>query len=105
VCFYPMNKRRGETVNWYAADFEERRRMMHEHGATGKKYHGKVIQMITGSTGLDDWEWGITLFSEDPLHIKKLVYEMRFDEVSAKYGDFGPFYFGIRLPPDGMSGL
>ena len=87
ISFYPMNKRRGETVNWYAADMEERRRMMREHGATGRKYHGKVLQMITGSTGLDDWEWGVTLFAHDPIDIKKLVYEMRFDEVSAKYAD------------------
>ena len=99
VCFYPMSKRRGEAVNWYAADFEERRRMMREHGATGRKYHGRVQQMITGSTGFDDWEWGVTLFSKDPLDIKKLVYEMRFDEVSAKYADFGPFYVGTRLAP------
>ena len=96
ACFYPMNKRRGETVNWYSAEMEERRRMMREHGATGRKYHGKVIQMITGSTGLDDWEWGVTLFANDPLEIKKLVYEMRFDEVSAKYGEFGPFQLGVR---------
>jgi hydrogen peroxide-dependent heme synthase len=97
ACFYPMNKRRGETVNWYAEEMEERRRMMREHGATGRKYHGRVTQMITGSTGLDDWEWGVTLFARDPLDIKKLVYEMRFDEVSAKYGEFGPFQMGVRL--------
>jgi chlorite dismutase len=96
ACFYPMNKKRGETVNWYAAEMEERRRMMREHGSTGRKYHGRVTQMITGSTGLDDWEWGITLFAHDPLDIKKLVHEMRFDEVSAKYGEFGPFYMGVR---------
>lgn len=95
-CFYPMNKRRGEVLNWYSAEMEERRKMMREHGATGRKYHGRVIQMITGSTGLDDWEWGITLFAHDPLDIKKLVYEMRFDEVSAKYGEFGPFQMGVR---------
>jgi hydrogen peroxide-dependent heme synthase len=105
VCFYPMNKRRGETVNWYAADMEERRRMMREHAATGRKYHGRVQQMITGSTGLDDWEWGITLFAADPLDIKKLVYEMRFDEVSAKYADFGTFYVGVRVTADTIAGL
>jgi len=103
VCFYPMNKRRGESVNWYAADFEERRRMMREHGATGRKYADRVQQMITGSTGLDDWEWGITLFARDALAIKKLVYEMRFDEVSAKYGEFGPFFLGTRLLPDQLA--
>lgn len=97
ACFYPMNKRRGETVNWYAAEMEERRRMMREHGSTGRKYHGRVTQMITGSTGLDDWEWGVTLFANDPLDIKKLVYEMRFDEVSAKYGEFGAFQIGVRM--------
>jgi peroxiredoxin len=99
VCFYPMNKRRGETVNWYTADMEERRRLMREHGATGRKYAERVVQMITGSTGLDDWEWGVTLFATDALSIKKLVYEMRFDEVSAKYAEFGPFQVGIRVSP------
>lgn len=97
ICFYPMNKRRGETVNWYAADMEERRRMMREHGTTGRKYHDTITQMITGSMGLDDWEWGVTLFGTDPLPIKKLVYEMRFDEVSAKYAEFGPFHIGTRV--------
>jgi chlorite dismutase len=100
VCFYPMNKRRGESVNWYTADLEERRRMMREHGSTGRRYHGRVTQMITGSMGLDDWEWGVTLWAEDPLDIKKLVYEMRFDEVSAKYAEFGPFFVGVRVRPE-----
>src|SRR5258708_12408062 len=95
-----MNKRRGETVNWYAADMEERRRMMREHGTTGRKYHNQVTQMITGSMGLDDWEWGVTLYADDTLPIKKLVYEMRFDEVSAKYAEFGQFYIGTRFAPD-----
>lgn len=97
VCFYPMNKRRGETVNWYTAGMEERRQMMRQHGATGRKYAEQITQMITGSTGLDDWEWGVTLFGADPLPIKKLVYEMRFDEVSAKYAEFGAFQLGTRL--------
>jgi peroxiredoxin len=97
VCFYPMNKRRGEQVNWYAAPMEERRAMMRQHGATGRKYAEQITQMITGSTGLDDWEWGVTLFGVDPLPIKKLVYEMRFDEVSAKYAEFGQFYLGKRV--------
>ena len=105
VCFYPMNKRRGETVNWYAADMEERRRMMRDHASTGRKFHGRVQQMITGSTGLDDWEWGVTLFAADALDIKKLIYEMRFDEVSAKYADFGAFYVGTRLVPDNLGDM
>ncbi|HWI64441.1 MAG TPA: hydrogen peroxide-dependent heme synthase [Symbiobacteriaceae bacterium] len=103
VCFYPMNKRRGEVVNWYAADMEERRRMMREHGTTGRKYAEQITQMITGSTGLDDWEWGVTLFGVDALPIKKLVYEMRFDEVSAKYAEFGAFQIGVRFEPQGLS--
>lgn len=98
ICFYPMNKLRGETVNWYTLGMDERRLLMREHGGTGRKYHNIVIQMITGSMGFDDWEWGVTLWSDDSLQIKKLVYEMRFDEVSAKYAEFGQFLFGIRLP-------
>ena len=105
ICFYPMNKRRGETVNWYTETMDERRRMMREHGSTGRKYHGQVTQMITGSMGLDDWEWGVTLFSNETLPIKKLVYEMRFDEVSAKYADFGQFYIGTRFSPSELSSL
>lgn len=105
VCFYPMNKRRGETVNWYAADYEERRRLMREHSSTGRKYAEQITQMITGSTGLDDWEWGVTLFGVDPLPIKKLIYEMRFDEVSAKYAEFGTFYVGRRVPVAELAGL
>lgn len=105
LCFYPMNKRRGETLNWYAADMEERRRMMREHATTGRKYQGRIQQMITGSTGFDDWEWGVTLFAKDPLDIKKLVYEMRFDEVSAKYAEFGAFYIGTRVAPDALPAL
>lgn len=105
ICFYPMNKRRGESVNWYTETMEERRRMMREHGATGRKYQGQVQQMITGSTGLDDWEWGITLWAVDPLAIKKLVYEMRFDEVSAKYAEFGEFLVGWRVLPEELGEL
>lgn len=105
VCFYPMNKRRGEVLNWYAADMEERRRMMREHGSTGRKYAGEITQMITGSMGLDDWEWGVTLFGADTLPIKKLVYEMRFDEVSAKFAEFGPFHIGLRVKPEGLAAL
>ncbi len=77
--------------------------MMRQHGSTGRKYHGRVTQMITGSMGLDDWEWGITLWAADPLDIKKLVYEMRFDEVSARYADFGPFQLGIRQTPESLA--
>lgn len=99
VCFYPMNKKRGEHVNWFALPMEERRRMMREHGATGRKYHDRIQQMITGSMGLDDWDWGVTLFADDPLAIKQLVYEMRFDEVSALYAEFGLFQVGIRIQP------
>jgi chlorite dismutase len=105
VCFYPMNKRRGETVNWYSAEMEDRRKMMRDHASTGRRYHGKVQQMITGSTGLDDWEWGVTLFAGDALNIKKLIYEMRFDEVSAKYADFGAFYVGERVSADNLKEL
>jgi hydrogen peroxide-dependent heme synthase len=97
ICFYPMDKRRGEDVNWFTLPPDERARLMESHGTTGRKYAGKISQMITGAMGLDDWEWGVTLFAHDPLQFKKLVYEMRFDEVSALYADFGPFYTGIRV--------
>ncbi len=97
ICFYPMNKRRQGADNWYMLSMEERRTMMRSHGMIGRNYAGKVKQIITGSVGLDDWEWGVTLFSEDPLQFKKLIYEMRFDEVSARYGDFGGFYVGNKL--------
>ncbi len=99
VVFYPMNKRRGEHENWYTLPMEERRAMMRSHGSIGHQYRGIVQQMITGSVGLDDWEWGVTLFGEDPLQFKKLVYEMRFDEVSARFAEFGPFLLGIRAAP------
>ncbi len=102
VCFYPMNKRRGEAVNWYTEDMDRRREMMRQHGATGRKFREQVTQMITGSTGLDDWEWGITLYATDPLALKKLVYEMRWDEVSAKYAEFGAFLMGMRLKAEGL---
>ncbi len=105
LSFYPMNKRRGESVNWYTADMEERRRMMRDHGAIGRQYTDKIQQMITGSMGLDDWEWGVTLFASDPLAFKKLVTAMRFDEVSAKYAEFGPFYTGFRLTPESLGEL
>jgi chlorite dismutase len=97
VCFYPMNKRRGETVNWYSESFEKRAAMMREHGMIGRHYTGKVTQVISGSIGYDDWEWGVDLFAQDPLVFKKLIYEMRFDEASAKYAEFGPFYTGLQF--------
>ncbi|MFN3649989.1 MAG: hydrogen peroxide-dependent heme synthase [Armatimonadota bacterium] len=100
MVFYPMNKRRGEHENWYTLPMEDRRAMMRSHGSIGHKYHGVVQQMITGSTGLDDWEWGVTLFADDALQFKKLVYEMRFDEVSARYAEFGPFLTGMRVRPE-----
>lgn len=100
VCFYNMSKRRGEEQNWYSLPFAERKHLMLGHGAIGRKYAGKVKQLITGSTGLDDAEWGVTLFAQDTFQIKSIVYEMRFDSVSAQYADFGEFYVGIQLPLD-----
>jgi chlorite dismutase len=97
VCFYPMNKRRGETRNWYAEPFGKRAAMMREHGFIGRAYSGQVTQIISGSIGLDDWEWGVDLFADDPLVFKRLIYEMRFDEASAVYAEFGPFYVGLRF--------
>lgn len=99
VCFYPMDRRRGESVNWYREPMALRQRLMHEHGLIGRRYAGEVRQIITGSIGFDDWEWGVDLFAEDPLVFKKLIYEMRFDEVSALYALFGSFYIGLRTPP------
>ncbi|MBH1988439.1 MAG: heme-dependent peroxidase [Myxococcaceae bacterium] len=97
VCFYPMSKSRAVGANWYLEPLEERRRMMKEHGSIGRTYAGKVLQMIGGSIGFDDWEWGVTLFSDDPLHFKHLVTEMRFDEASARFAEFGTFYLGNRI--------
>ena len=99
VCFYPMNKRRGEAQNWYSETFERRASMMREHGMIGRGYAGKVTQVISGSIGYDDWEWGVDLFAQDPLVFKKLIYEMRFDEASAKFAEFGPFYTGLQFAP------
>jgi chlorite dismutase len=97
LCFYPMNKFRGETKNWYAEPIGQRQRMMREHGMIGRHYAGRVTQIISGSIGFDDWEWGVDLFADDPLVFKKLVYEMRFDEASAVYGLFGAFFVGLRF--------
>jgi hydrogen peroxide-dependent heme synthase len=99
VCFYPMNKRCGETLNWYSEPFARRASMMREHGMIGRHYTGRVTQVISGSIGYDDWEWGVDLFSPDPLVFKKLIYEMRFDEASAKFAEFGPFYTGMQFAP------
>jgi len=96
ICFYPMDRRRGEDKNWYTLPIEERARQMNEHGLVGRRYAGEVRQIITGSIGFDDWEWGVDLFADDPLVFKKLIYEMRFDEVSAVYALFGTFYVGVR---------
>jgi chlorite dismutase len=98
VCFYPMDRKRDEDKNWYQVPMDERKRMMHEHGMIGRRYAGQVKQIITGSIGFDDWEWGVDLFADDPLVFKRLIYEMRFDEVSAVYALFGAFYVGKRLP-------
>jgi chlorite dismutase len=98
ICFYPMDRRRGEDKNWYTLPIEERQRQMEEHGLVGRRYAGTVKQVITGSIGFDDWEWGVDLFADDPLIFKKLIYEMRFDEVSAVYALFGTFYVGVRIP-------
>jgi chlorite dismutase len=96
LCFYPMDRRRGEDKNWYTLPIEERARQMNEHGLVGRRYAGEVRQIITGSIGFDDWEWGVDLFADDPMVFKKLIYEMRFDEVSAVYALFGHFYVGVR---------
>lgn len=98
ICFYPMDRRRAEMKNWYTLPIEERQRQMEEHGLVGRRYAGTVKQIITGSIGFDDWEWGVDLFADDPLVFKKLIYEMRFDEVSAVYALFGTFYVGMRCP-------
>jgi chlorite dismutase len=105
LCFYPMDRRRGESVNWYTEPMADRQRLMHEHGMVGRRYAGEVRQIITGSIGFDDWEWGVDLFADDALVFKKLIYEMRFDEVSAVYALFGPFYIGLRIPAAGLPTL
>jgi hydrogen peroxide-dependent heme synthase len=99
MCFYPMNKRRQLADNWYMLDFPTRKKLMGGHARVGRKYAGRVTQLITGSTGLDDWEWGVTLVAKQVDPIKEIVYEMRFDEVSARYGEFGTFYINLRLSP------
>jgi len=97
-CFYPMSKRRNPEQNWYELPFDRRRELMYEHGATGRTFAGRVVQLITGSTGIDDYEWGVTLFCEHPDDLKEVVYTMRYDEASARYAEFGPFYAGMVAP-------
>jgi peroxiredoxin len=105
LCFYPMDRRRGEMKNWYTLSIEERQRQMDEHGTVGRRYAGRVQQIISGSIGYDDWEWAVDLFGNDPVVFKKLIYEMRFDEVSAVYSYFGTFYLGVRFPASGLGQL
>ncbi len=100
ICFYPMSKRRNGGDNWYALDYEARRKLMAGHAKVGRTYSGRILQLITGSTGLDEYEWGVTLLAKDTIDIKSIVYEMRFDEVTARYGEFGDFYIGMQLPLD-----
>ena len=103
ICFYPMDRKRSDGANWYSVPFADRQRMMHEHGLIGRRYGDRVKQIISGSIGMDDWEWGVDLFAEDPVVFKKLIYEMRFDEVSAVYALFGQFFIGLRLPIDRLA--
>ncbi|MDA8302315.1 MAG: chlorite dismutase family protein [Actinomycetota bacterium] len=98
LCFYPMSKRRDGADNWYRLDYEARLALMYEHGASGRRFAGRVLQLVTGSTGLDDYEWGVTLFARTPDDLKECVHTMRFDEASARYADFGPFYTGVVAP-------
>jgi hydrogen peroxide-dependent heme synthase len=97
-CFYPMSKRRQPEQNWFTLPYDERKDLMYEHGASGRKFSGRVLQVVTGSTGLDDYEWGVTLFAEHPDDLKEVVYTMRFDQASAIYAEFGPFYTGMIAP-------
>ena len=99
ACFYPMSHRRQGEDNWYSLDFEERKRLMHEHGRSGRAYTGRVTQLVSGSTGLDDWEWGVTLFAHDFADLKDIVYSMRYDEASARFAEFGEFVIGLRRSP------
>lgn len=97
-CFYPMSKRRGEQFNWFTLPFDDRKDLMMGHGATGRTFAGRVLQVVTGSAGLDDYEWGVTLFGVHPDDLKDVVYTMRFDEASSRYADFGSFYTGMVAP-------
>jgi chlorite dismutase len=102
ICFYPMDRKRGELKNWYSEPFAERQRMMHDHGMIGRKYAGVIKQVISGSIGLDDWEWGVDLYADSPVPFKQIIYEMRFDEASAIYAKFGVFFIGLRVTSDGL---
>lgn len=99
ACFYPMSHRREGSDNWYSLDFERRKELMHDHGKSGRAYTGRVVQLVSGSTGLDDWEWGVTLFSHNIADLKEIVYQLRYDEASARYAEFGPFIVGMRRSP------
>ena len=99
ACFYPMSHRREGEDNWYSLDFERRKELMAEHGKSGRAYTGRVLQLVSGSTGLDDWEWGVTLFAHDMYDIKDIVYRLRYDEASARFAEFGPFVIGMRRTP------
>jgi hydrogen peroxide-dependent heme synthase len=103
VCFYPMDKKRGEAINWYTLPYDDRSKLMIEHGKIGRTFSGLVTQVISGSIGFDAFEWGVDLYADDPLVFKKLIYEMRFDEASAKYGDFGDFYSGVQFSLDQLA--
>lgn len=106
MCFYPMSHRREGEDNWYALDFDERKRLMHDHGRVGRSYTGRVLQLVSGSTGIDDWEWGVTLLAHDIADLKDIVYTMRYDEASVRYAEFGPFLTGLRAtPPQAMAML
>jgi chlorite dismutase len=101
ICFYPMSKRRGTPdQNWFTTPYDDRKEMMYEHGASGRKFSGRILQLVTGSTGLDDFEWGVTLFGQRPDDLKETVYTMRYDRASAVYAEFGPFYAGVIAEPD-----
>ena len=103
-CFYPMTKRRNVGQNWYELPYDERKELMYEHGASGRKFAGRIVQLITASTGIDDWEWGVTLFGEDLRALKETVYTMRYDRASAAYAEFGPFVTGLVGPADEILG-
>jgi chlorite dismutase len=99
LCFYPMSKRRDAGANWYELPFAQRKQLMAGHARVGRQYSGRILQLITGSTGIDDWEWGVTLLADDPVALKDIVSEMRYDEVSARYAEFGPFFTALLLEP------
>ena len=101
-CFYPMSKKREGHANWFTLPFDERKELMYEHGSSGRKFKGRILQVITGAAGVDDWEWGVTLWATNPKHLKRIVYDMRFDEASAKYAEFGPFYTSYQATAEAV---